>query len=100
MHVVAHDPHNWFLLKEDGALYLDVNSGHSAVGFCVLIRLTEEEARRYREGGDPFLSALARDLQDRGPSAALAERNLNGELGEAVTEAVVRWRASGPSPSA
>jgi hypothetical protein len=25
MHVVAGDPHNWFLLEDDGALYLDVN---------------------------------------------------------------------------
>ena len=97
MRVVAHDPYNWFLLEGGGSLYLDVNSGHSAVGFAVLLRLTEEEARGYREGGEAFLSRLARNVQDRGPSASLAERNLDGELGEAVAEAVSRWRASGPA---
>jgi hypothetical protein len=100
MHVVAHDPHNWFLLEEEGALYLDVNSGHSAVGFSVLFRLTEEEVGRYREGGEPFLSTMARSVQDRGPSAWRDERNLDGELGAAVAEAVSRWRASGATPPA
>lgn len=51
MHVVAGVPHRGFLLEHDGALYLDVNCQCSAVGFTVLVCLTEEAARRYREGG-------------------------------------------------
>lgn len=95
MHVVAHEPHAWFLLEEDGALYLDVNCSYSAAGFSVLIRLTEDEARRYREGGERFVAELADDVQYRALTT-YRERNVHARLGPMVTEAVGRWRASNP----
>ncbi len=99
MHVVAHEPRFWFLLEHEGALYLDVNGSHGAVGFEVLMRLTEEEAGRYRGGGPAYLSGLAESVQNGGPFA-VHERNLilTGELAFELADAVSRARASGAVP--
>ena len=95
MHVVAHEPYAWFLLEEEGALYLDVNCSYSAFGFPMLIRLNEDEARRYHEEGEGFVSGLADDVQYRALTT-YRERNINSRFGSAVTEAVTQWIALNP----
>jgi len=81
------------LLEEAGALYLDVNGSHSAVGLSMLIPLAEHEAEGYCESGGGFLSRLAAEVQEHALTAYRA-RNVAAEFGASVSEAVSRWRAS------
>lgn len=93
MEVIEHEPHFWFLLEEAGELYLDVNCQLSAVGFSVIVRLTEYEAQAYRSEGRDSVVRLAEDVEQH-PLTAYRERDLSSEVGPAVHDAVMRWRGA------
>jgi len=92
MRVLLHAPAAWYLLQQEGVLYLDVNCELSFSSFSVLIRLSEEEAARVRLRGRAFIDAFAADISLR-PREYLA-RHLPA-LADTVSAAVLRWRESG-----
>ena len=67
MQVLDHEPHSWFLFEADGALYLDANCNHGAVGYSFMVRLTAVETRRYRDEGRGYLNWLAQDIHNGAP---------------------------------
>ncbi|GFE89589.1 hypothetical protein [Steroidobacter agaridevorans] len=51
MKVIDHDPQTWFLLEDEGALFLDGNYNHSFVGYDWMIQLSAGEVAKYRARG-------------------------------------------------
>lgn len=63
-----HEPGAWFLLEQDGALYLDARYSYSAlIDDSALIRLDGTEAEAYRLGGHDYLSDLAVRIHNSAP---------------------------------
>jgi hypothetical protein len=104
MHVVDHAPQHWFLLDDDGALLLDINCSHGAVGYSVLIRLDSAEEDEYRRRGREFLSQLADRIQQAGPIFPDSESPWSGRDrtrtdGQRVHAAIMAWlRSQDPGP--
>jgi hypothetical protein len=98
LHVREHQPYAWFLLDDlDGGgedCWLDVNCDMGAVGFSVLVRLSDEERARYRDAGRDYAGHLAAEIS--GAPDRYRDRDLTRTLGSAVTEAVARFRQAGP----
>ena len=70
MRYLDHHPGAWFLLEQDGVLYLDARYSYSAViDDSALIRLDDTESEAYRRGGHDYLSGLARRIHNSAPYA-------------------------------
>lgn len=70
MHYVDHQPGGWFLLQQDGALFLDARYSCSAlIDDSALIRLDDTESEAYRLGGRDYLSDLAARIHNSAPYA-------------------------------
>jgi hypothetical protein len=95
MHVLAHEPHAWFLLESNGQLFLDVNCSHSAFSYPMLIELLPTEAAEYYVHGNSAIRSLSSRVQFSGLSEEMQSRNLTKELGDEVTEAIAIWRGNG-----
>lgn len=68
MHYVDHEPGSWFLVAQEGVLYLDARYSYSAViDSSALIRLDDAERERYRAGGHDALSELAMRIHTSAP---------------------------------
>lgn len=98
MRVVDHEPQWWFLLEEEGSLFLDANCNHSAVGYDFLVELNAEEHRAYEHAGREFISRLATEIQDtapivKGSTSRFKGRDLSRTYSDKVTKAVAEWRA-------
>lgn len=98
MRVIDHEPQWWFLLQEDGALFLDANCNHSFVGYDFLLQLNSEEQERYAREGRAFISHLATEIQDSAPIQTISTsrfkgRDLSKTYSDKVTRAIERWRA-------
>jgi hypothetical protein len=101
MKVVDQEPHAWFLLEDDGALYLDVHCSHSAIDYSVLIALDPAERSAYESGGHAYLDQLAYGIHYsapgvRGSASPFKDRNLAvGPGGESrrANAAIEGWRA-------
>ncbi|WP_374582852.1 hypothetical protein [Pseudoduganella sp.] len=105
MKVLDHEPQWWFLLEDEGFLYLDVNCNHSFIGYDFLLRLDASEAARFQIEGRGYISWLASDIQNSAPiltnsSSAYKGRDLTSEYSTRVTAAVQQWRQNfgGPDP--
>ena len=99
MRVVDHEPAWWFLLEEDGSLFLDANCDYSFVGYNFLLQLNAEELKAYRHEGRAFISRLATEIQDSAPIAKAStsrfkERDLSRTYSDKVMQAVENWRAN------
>lgn len=99
MRVVDHEPQWWFLLEEDGSLFLDANCNHSFVGYDFLLELSAEERTAYENEGREFIKRLATEIQDsapivKGSNSRFKERNLPRTYADKVTKAVENWRAN------
>lgn len=97
MKVLDHEPQCWFLLEDDGDLYLDANCNHSFIGYDFLLRLNSEELAKYRAKGHAYLSWLADDIQNSAPILTVSKslykgRDLSGDFTEQVMAAVIAWR--------
>jgi hypothetical protein len=66
MKVVAEEPWDWFLIEEDGRLYLDVLVEHGAISFSVTAELSTEVASAYRRDGASALSCVAGEMRRKG----------------------------------
>lgn len=100
MRVIDHEPQSWFLLEDDGALYLDANCSHSFISYDFLLQLDESEAARYRREGRTYISWLAQDIQNSAPIVAASNskytgRDRSSEFSQRVTAAVQEWRQTG-----
>jgi hypothetical protein len=68
MQYVDHEPAVWFLVEQDGVLYLDARYSYSAIiDDSALIRLDDAELEVYRAGGHEALTELARRIHDSAP---------------------------------
>ena len=99
MEVVDHEPHFWFLLREDGSLFLDVACEHSAVSYNVLIQLNDEETARYSKYSRQYLSELAESIHYsapgvRGSTSLYKSRNVSSKYDAQVMAAVTAWRTA------
>lgn len=97
MHLIDHEPQSWFLLEEDGALFLDAACNHSAFGYSWLIELNAEERLSYKQQGRPFIAWLAQDIHNGVPiletsTSPYKTRNRDHDLGSKVSEAIKIWR--------
>lgn len=91
LHVIDHSPHDWFLLRHGEDHYLDVNCGIGAVGFSILVRLSQAEREEYRALGRDFTAAFAARISDS--PHLYRERDLSSSLGTEVSDAVERFRS-------
>ncbi|MFI5427523.1 hypothetical protein [Aeromicrobium sp. UC242_57] len=98
MQYVDHEPAAWFLVEQQGILYLQARYSYSAIiDDSALIRLDDSEVKAYRARGHNYLSALARRIHDSAPyqeESPYYPRNLYRQPGgtqyrEAVTTAIV-----------
>lgn len=103
MKVLDHEPHAWFLLEDEGALYLDAHCSFSVFDYSVLIALDAEETSAYRAQGRPYLDELAERIHNSAPAAAVStspyrSRDLKtGPSAERASAAIIAWRSK-PSP--
>ncbi|VWM18772.1 hypothetical protein BLA6992_06931 [Burkholderia lata] len=73
MRVIAEDPWSWFLLEEDGKLYLDVLVEHGAVSFGATSELrfgatselSPEQATRYAHEGIRYLRDFSTAMRNK-----------------------------------
>ncbi|HEU5129988.1 MAG TPA: hypothetical protein VFU12_18555 [Glycomyces sp.] len=104
MRYVDHEPGAWFLVEQQGVLYLDARYSYSAViDDAALIRLDESELADYRTGGHDYLSGLASRIHDSAPyteTSPYHERDLyrrpdGRAYRDAVTGAIIEhtWSA-------
>ena len=103
MNVVDSEPSWWFLLEEDGALFLDGNYEASFIGYDCMIQLTEEEAQQYKARGRQFINWLAGDVQDTAPvlkasTSPYKSRRITGALSERALEAIEQWKLNRSAP--
>lgn len=99
MRVLDHEPQWWFLLEENGSLFLDANCNHSFVGYSFLLELNAEEHRAYEHEGRKFISRLATEIQDSAPivkssTSRFKGRDLSRTHSEKVMKAAEGWRAN------
>ena len=103
MVVIDHQPYAWFLLEEDGCLYLDAHCSHSFFDYSVIIAMNEAETEAFRVGGRTYLDKLAYDIHYSAPAVKDSQspyksRNLaiGGTREEnSVQSAVMAWRTAG-----
>jgi hypothetical protein len=88
--VVHCEPAFWYLFREGGHLYFDINCTQSAVSFSILMQLDDDEAAEYNELGRVFLEYLAAKVSFR--PIPYWSRNLTGSLAEETREAVTSWQ--------
>ncbi|CAN7646031.1 hypothetical protein [Rhizobium sp. LjRoot258] len=97
-----HEPRAFYLLEENGALYLDAFCSHSCFDYGVLIALNDDESAEYAAKGRPYLERLAYDIHYSAPAAKestslFKSRNLgvlSRETSEKVSAAIVVWRSA------
>lgn len=99
MRVIDHEPQWWFLLEENGLLFLDANCNHSFVGYDFLLELNAKERGAYKHEGREFINRLATEIQDsapivRGSTSRFKARDLSRTYLDKVAKAVENWRAS------
>jgi hypothetical protein len=97
--VLHGEPAGWYLLEDNGELYLDVNVSNMVVGFSVLIRLDRAEraafAKRGRESADELAVRIGQS------PGKYQQRSVTGPLDAQVTEAVLAYqRETGTGPGA
>jgi hypothetical protein len=93
------EPAAWYLLSDDGQLYLDVNCTQPAVSYDVLIQLDEAERAAFEERGRDFADELATRIADSPRS--YWGRNVTGPVTAFVTEAILAYqRETGTGPPA
>jgi hypothetical protein len=94
--VLLGEPAGWYLLEDNGELYLDVNVSNMVVGYSILIRLDRAERAAFAKHGRGFADELAVRI-GQSPDK-YRKRNLTGTLDNQVTEAVVAYRRETGDP--
>ena len=96
MTVIDHEPHGWFLLRDEVRILLDVHCSHSAADYSFLVELNDIELQEYRAQGREFISQLAHQIHYSAPGALgsvspYLDRRVMGEDRERVDEATIAW---------
>jgi hypothetical protein len=78
MNVIDAESQWWFLLEEDGKIFLDASCNHSFFGYSFMIQLNEEELEAYAHGGHQFVSKIATEIQDSVPILAVSRSRFKG----------------------
>ena len=99
MRVIDHEPQWWFLLEEDGLLFLDTSCEHSFISYDFLLQLDIEELRTYAREGRAFINQLATEIEYSAPIARASTsrfkaRRLSEPYSAKVTTAVESWRTA------
>ena len=97
MRVIDHEPQWWFLLEEDGALFLNASCNHSFLGYDFMLQLSPEEQDKYTQEGREFICRLATEIQDSAPilrtsTSRFKGRDASKDYSDKVTKAVESWR--------
>jgi hypothetical protein len=98
MQVLDHEPYHWYLLEEDGALFLDAHCSHSFIDYSVLIALNNAETKRYAKDGRAYLGHLATDIHYGAPILVVSTSPYKGRdltrtaMGERSHAAIMAWR--------
>jgi len=96
--VLDHEPWFWFLLEDEGRLFVDANCNHSAFGYIFMIELSAQEVATYQAEGRSFIRRLAQDIQNTAPILQVSTspykgRDVSNLYSDQVTLAVQAWRA-------
>jgi len=94
--VLLGEPAGWYLLEEDGELYLDVNCNQSAVGFGITVRLDPAERAAFAGRGRAFAAELAEQIAYS--PRTYWPRNITGPLAGQVTEAALAYKRETGEP--
>lgn len=78
MRVIDAAPQWWFLLEENGSLFLDASCNHSFVGYSYMIELNADERDQYLREGREFLNQLATSIQDSAPILEVSTSRFKG----------------------
>ncbi|GAA1914810.1 hypothetical protein [Nocardioides hwasunensis] len=104
MEVLNHAPAAWYLLADGDALLLDVNCNHGAIGYSVLIELSDAERDRWTQEGRDYLDTLSHDIHFSAPIVSnppygevspYRARDLTRTRRGEVSDAVRRWCEQG-----
>ena len=99
MRVLLSQPAGWYLLGDNGELYLDVNCNQSAVGFGITVRLDPAEQAAFAERGRAFAAELAEQIAYS--PRTYWPRNITGPLQDNVDEAIMaHQQETGTGPGA
>ena len=97
MRVLLGEPAGWYLLEDNGELYLDVNCNQSAVGFDITVRLDPAERTAVAERGRAFAAELAGQIA--GSPRTYWPRNITGPLQDQIHESITtHQRETGTGP--
>jgi hypothetical protein len=96
MKVVDHQPQSWFLLEEDGDLFIDVNCSHSFIGYGYLIQLNDEEKSIYECSGRAYIDWLSQDIHNSVPiliasTSKYKTRKATSDIEIKAHEAISDW---------
>jgi len=95
--VLLCQPAGWYLLEDNGELYLDVNCNQSAVGFDITVRLDPAERAAFAERGRAFAAGLAEQIAYS--PRTYWPRNVTGPPQDQIGEAIMtHQRETGTSP--
>jgi len=94
--VLLGEPAGWYLLEDNGELYLDVNCNQSAVGFGITVRLDPAEWAAFAGRGRAFAAELAEQIAYS--PRTYWPRNITGPLAGQVTEAALAYKRETGEP--
>ncbi len=98
MRVLLSQPAGWYLLEDNGELYLDVNCNQSAVGFGITIRLDPAGQAAFAERGRAFAAGLAEQIAYS--PRTYWPQNITGPLQDKIDEAIMAYlRDTGEYPA-
>ncbi|MDO6387048.1 hypothetical protein [Uliginosibacterium sp. 31-12] len=97
MRVIDYEPQFWYLLTENEQLILNVSCEHSFVGYDFTLLLSEEETKKFKEGGKPYINSLAEAINysapiARGSSSEYKNRNSQSKYEEFILDAIEQWQ--------
>ena len=102
MEVIDHEPHAWFLFREEDRLLFDANCNHNTVGYSYTIKLSPEEINKYKNGGHEYLNNLAYDIHysapvSNGSNSIYKGRDLSDKYSDKLIKAIKSWREENES---
>lgn len=93
MKVIEFKPLAWFLVENDGELYIDVNCQSGFSGFSVVVQLNASEKMHYKNRGIRFIENLGSVIAEK--SDYNHPRNIKDKsLIDEVYKAILAWYES------
>ena len=92
MQVIAHVPSEWFLLDDEGQLYLDVRVERGATAFSVTNPLTPGQRADYEIEGIAFIERLAQEMRYQALYGQWVAPELPEDFNDRFMDAVMRWQ--------